>query len=197
VHRLLVEGVTAEYRAPDGAIRGAQARVLDFEHPKNNDWLAVNQFTVVENKHTRRPDVVLFVNGRPLAVIELKNAADEDAIIWTAFQQLQTYKAELPSLFAFNEVLLLSDGLEARVGTLTAGREWMKPWRTITGERLAAPARVAGGDPGAMRAATVPRSGARFHRLRGCGRRHAREEDGGLPSVPRGASGRRRDVAGC
>ena len=121
VHRLLVEGVTVEYHAPDGAIRGAQARVLDFDHPKNNDWLAVNQFTVAENKHTRRPDVVLFVNGRPLAVIELKNAADEDATIWTAFQQLQTYKAELPALFAFNAVLLVSDGVEARVndfGTL-------------------------------------------------------------------------------
>ncbi|MHB1012403.1 MAG: type I restriction endonuclease subunit R [Desulfobacteria bacterium] len=139
VHRLLVEGVTVEYRAPDGAIRGAQARVLDFDDPENNEWLAVNQFTVAENKHTRRPDVVLFVNGLPLAVIELKNAADEDATIWTAFQQLQTYKAELPSLFTFNEVLLVSDGVEARVGTLTAGREWMKPWRTITGERLANP----------------------------------------------------------
>jgi type I restriction enzyme, R subunit len=139
VHRSLVEGVTVEYRAVDGAIRGAQVRVLDFDNSKNNDWLAVNQFTVSENKHTRRPDVVLFVNGLPLAVIELKNAADEDATIWTAFQQLQTYKAELPSLFAFNEVLLVSDGVAARVGTLTAGREWMKPWRTITGEKLADP----------------------------------------------------------
>jgi type I restriction enzyme R subunit len=139
VHRLLVEGVTVEYRAADGAIRGAQARVLDFDDAQNNNCLAVNQFTVTENKHTRRPDVVLFVNGLPLAVIELKNAADEDATIWTAFQQLQTYKSELPSLFAFNEVLLVSDGVEARVGTLTAGREWMKPWRTITGERLADP----------------------------------------------------------
>jgi type I restriction enzyme, R subunit len=139
VHRLLVEGVTVEYRAADGEIRGAQARVLDFDNAQNNDWLAVNQFTVIENRHTRRPDVVLFVNGLPLAVVELKNAADEDATIWTAFQQLQTYKAELPALFALNEVLLVSDGVEARVGTLTAGREWMKPWRTITGERLADP----------------------------------------------------------
>jgi type I restriction enzyme, R subunit len=137
VHRLLVDGVTVEYRATDGAIRGAQARLLDFDDPRNNDWLAINQFTVTENKHARRPDVVLFVNGLPLAVMELKNAADEDATIWTAFQQLQTYKAELPTLFAFNEVLLASDGVEARVGTLTAGREWMKPWRTITGEKLA------------------------------------------------------------
>jgi len=139
VHRLLVAGVTVEYRTPEGAIRGAQARVLDFDEPKYNDWLAVNQFTVSEHKHTRRPDVVLFINGLPLGVVELKNAADEDATIWTAFQQLQTYKAELPTLFAFNEVLLVSDGVEARVGTLTAGREWMKPWRTITGEKLADP----------------------------------------------------------
>jgi type I restriction enzyme R subunit len=137
LHRMLVDGVTVEYRDAGGAIRGAQARVIDFDDPRGNDWLAVNQFSVVENKHTRRPDVVLFVNGLPLAVVELKNAADESATIWTAFQQLQTYKAELPSLFAFNEVLLVSDGVEARVGTLTAGREWMKPWRTISGEALA------------------------------------------------------------
>jgi type I restriction enzyme R subunit len=88
VHRLLVDGVTVEYRTPDGEIRGAQARVLDFENTAANDWLAVNQFTVAENKHSRRPDIVLFVNGLPLAVVELKNAADENATIWTAFQQL-------------------------------------------------------------------------------------------------------------
>jgi type I restriction enzyme R subunit len=139
VHRLLVDGVTVEYRTPDGAIRGAQAQGLDFDTPDNNDWLAVNQFTVSEHKHTRRPDVVLFVNGLPLALIELKNAADEDATIWTAFQQLQTYKAELPTLFAFNAALVVSDGLQARIGTLTAGREWFKPWRTISGEGLADP----------------------------------------------------------
>ena len=136
-HRLLVNGVTVEYRAADGAIRGAQARVIDFGDPSNNDFLAVNQFTVVENKHNRRADVVLFVNGLPLGVIELKNAADENATIWTAFHQLQTYKAEIPSLFATNELLVVSDGVEARVGTLTAGREWFKPWRTISGEALA------------------------------------------------------------
>ena len=134
VHRLLVDGVTVEYRDAQGAIRGAQARVIDFDDPARNDWLAVNQFTVTENKHNRRPDVVLFVNGLPLAVLELKNAASEDATIWTAFQQLQTYKAELPALFATNGVLVVSDGVEARAGTLTAGREWFKPWRTISGE---------------------------------------------------------------
>ena len=136
-HRMLVEGVTVEYRAANGAIRGAQARVLDFDVPANNDWLAVNQFTVVENNHERRPDIVLFVNGLPLGVIELKNPADEDATIWTAWNQLQTYKAELPSLFAMNAALMVSDGVEARIGTLTAGREWFKPWRTISGEGLA------------------------------------------------------------
>ena len=138
-HRMVVDGVTVEHRSDNGAIRGAQARVIDFDDPANNDWLAANQFTVVENKHERRPDVVLFVNGLPLGVIELKNPADEDATIWTAWQQLQTYKAEIPSLFAFNAALVVSDGVEARIGTLTAGREWFKPWRTIGGERLADP----------------------------------------------------------
>ena len=138
-HRLLVDGVTVEYRTDNGTVRGAQARVIDFDTPVNNDWLAVNQFTVVENKHERRPDVVLFVNGLPLGVIELKNPADEDATIWTAWQQLQTYKAELPTLFSMNAALLVSDGVEARIGTLTAGREWFKPWRTISGETLADP----------------------------------------------------------
>ena len=98
-HRMLVAGVTVEYRA-GGAIRGAQAMVVDFETPANNDFLAVNQFTVTENRSTRRPDVVLFVNGLPLAIIEIKNPADEDATIWTAWNQLQTYKAELPALYS-------------------------------------------------------------------------------------------------
>ncbi len=159
LHRLLVDGVTVEYRTADGGIRGAQARVIDFDDPAINDWLAVNQFSVTENlsagqagKHSRpacaakrsgaagrRPDVVLFVNGLPLAVVELKNAADENATIWSAWQQSQTYQAEVSSLFATNALLAISDGVEARVGTLTAGREWFKPWRTIAGESLADP----------------------------------------------------------
>ena len=138
-HRMLVDGVTVEHRDSEGRIHGAQVQVIDFEVPPNNDWLAVNQFTVTENRNTRRPDVVLFVNGLPLGVIELKNPADEDATIWTAWQQLQTYKAELPTLFSMNEALMVSDGTEARVGTLTSGREWFKPWRTVTGETLADP----------------------------------------------------------
>ena len=136
-HRMLVNGVTVEYRDTEGRVRGDQVRVIDFDNPANNDWLAVNQFTVTENQHTRRPDIVLFVNGLPLGLIELKNPADEDATVRTAWNQLQTYKAELPTLFTMNEALVVSDGIEARLGTLTAGWEWFKPWRTVTGEKLA------------------------------------------------------------
>ena len=138
-HRMLVNGVTVEYRKPGGAIRGAQASVIDFENPENNDWLAVNQFTVVEDGNERRPDTVLFVNGLPLAVIEFKHPTDEQATIWTAYGQHQVYKAEIPSLYAFNEALIVSDGLEARMGTLTAGKEWFKRWRTISGDKEADP----------------------------------------------------------
>ncbi len=138
VHRMLVDGVTVEYRRKDGSIAGAQARMLDFDKPDNNDWLAVNQFTVCEGQHNRRPDVVLFVNGLPMAVIELKNPADENATVWSAFQQLQTYQAQIPALFATNAVLLASDGVQARIGAVGADREWFKPWRTITGHEDAA-----------------------------------------------------------
>ena len=136
-HWMLVSGVNVEYRTDDGSIRGEPAQVVDFDNPGNNDWLAVNQFTVTENRNTRRPDVVLFLNGLPLGVIELKNPADEEATIWTAWQQLQTYQSELPALFSMNEALMVSDGMLARIGALTAGREWFKPWRTISGESLA------------------------------------------------------------
>ena len=136
-HRMLVDGVAVEYRTDEGTVRGSQVSMIDFDDPSGNDWLAVNQLTVVENKHERRPDIVMFVNGLPLGIIELKNPADEDATIWTAWRQLQTYKVELPALFAMNAVLMVSDGVEARIGTLTAGREWFKPWRTISGETLA------------------------------------------------------------
>ena len=139
VHRMLVDGVNVEYRRKDGSIAGAQANVIDFDRPENNDWLAVNQFTVSEGQHQRRPDVVLFVNGLPLAVIELKNPADEEATIWTAYWQLQTYQAQSPSIFATNVALIISDGVQARIGTLGAGKEWFKPWRTIAGVQDAAP----------------------------------------------------------
>jgi len=139
VHRYLVEGVPVEYQRADGSFRGDLIRVLDHDDPENNEFLAVNQFTVVQDRRERRPDVVLFVNGLPLAVIELKNPADESADIWRAFNQLQTYKEQIPSLFVYNEALLVSDGVQARIGTLTADREWFLPWRTVTGEELAAP----------------------------------------------------------
>jgi type I restriction enzyme R subunit len=132
-HRMLVNGVTVEYRRADGSIVGDQAHVIDFDDPATNDWVAVNQFTVAEGQHTRRPDVVLFVNGLPLAVIELKNATDQNATIWSAWQQLQTYQAQIPVLFFTNAALIVSDGVEARIGALGAGKEWFKPWRTITG----------------------------------------------------------------
>ncbi len=138
VHLLLVNGIEVEYRRQDGSIAGAQARVLDFDRPDNNDWLAVNQFTVAEEQHTRRPDIVLFVNGLPLAVIELKNPADDKATIWSPFQQLQTYQAQIPVLFATNAALVVSDGTQARIGAIGAGREWFKPWRTIAGREDAA-----------------------------------------------------------
>ncbi len=135
-HRMLVNGVNVEYRV-GSHIRGAQVRVVDFDDPSGNEFQAINQFTVIEKKRRRRPDIVVFVNGLPVGIIELKNPADEEATIWEAWHQLQTYKAELPSLFSMNEILIISDGMQTRAGTLTAGREWFKPWRTIDGEELA------------------------------------------------------------
>ncbi|MEX0958514.1 MAG: type I restriction endonuclease subunit R [Burkholderiales bacterium] len=141
LQRMLVDGVTVEYRRKDGSIAGAQARLVDFDQPDNNDWLAVNQFTVTDGQHTRRPDIVLFVNGLALAAIELKNAADENATVWSAWQQFQTYQTQIPSLFATNAALVVSDGMAARIGAVGAGKEWFKPWRTITG-RGDAPAKL-------------------------------------------------------
>ena len=133
---MLIGGVSVEYQRKDGSIAGDQVRLVDFENSKNNEFLAVNQFTVIEGQN-RRPDIVIFVNGLPLAVIELKNPADENATIQTAFQQLQTYKNDIPSLFTYNEMLVISDGLEARAGTLTSDWSRFTPWRTIDGEEIA------------------------------------------------------------
>lgn len=138
-HKMLVDEVNVEYTRPDGSIAGAQVRVVDFDDPENNDWVAVNQFTVVEGQNTRRPDVLIFLNGLPVVLMELKNPADENATIWKAFDQIQTYKDQIPSLFTYNEILIVSDGIEARAGSLTASRERFMPWRTIAGEELAPP----------------------------------------------------------
>jgi type I restriction enzyme R subunit len=136
-HRMLRDGVEVEYRTEGGITRGDRVWLVDYDAVGNNDFLVLNQFTVIEGQHNRRPDIVVFINGLPLSVIELKNAVDEDATIWTAWNQLQTYKEQIGSLFVFNEVLVVSDGLQARMGSLTAGKEWFKVWRTIEGEEEA------------------------------------------------------------
>ncbi|OGW02163.1 MAG: DEAD/DEAH box helicase [Nitrospinae bacterium RIFCSPLOWO2_02_39_17] len=136
-HRMLTDGVDVEYKNSEGRIVGDKVWLIDFEMPDNNDWLTVNQFTVIEGQSNRRPDIVVFLNGLPLGVIELKNPADENATIKDAFNQLQTYKNEIPSLFHYNEILVVSDGIESRAGTLTSDWEWFLPWRTIEGEDVA------------------------------------------------------------
>ncbi|NWG08504.1 MAG: type I restriction endonuclease subunit R [Chloroflexi bacterium] len=142
-HRMLIEGVTVDFKGEDGRTVSRPVHLMDFENPEANDWLVVNQYTVEASyqnaRVNRRPDVVIFVNGLPLAVIELKNAADDAqrATIWSAFNQLQTYKEQIPALFYTNELLVISDGLNARLGSLTANKEWFLPWKTIEGETTA------------------------------------------------------------
>jgi type I restriction enzyme, R subunit len=133
-HKMLRDGVDVEYPRGDGTIKGDKVVLVDFADVLANDWLAVNQFTVIEGQHNRRPDLVVFVNGLPLGLIELKNAADEDATIWSAYAQLQTYKAEIATLLHYNAALVVSDGLQARMGSVTANQEWFKVWSTINGE---------------------------------------------------------------
>ena len=136
-HHMAINGVAVEFLGVDGNPQWDHAQVFDFDAPENNDWTVANQFSVTEGDHIRRPDIVVFVNGLPLAVIELKSPIDENATISSAWRQLQTYKKEIPSLFVFNLALVISDGVKARVGSLTAGLEWFKRWRTIEGENLA------------------------------------------------------------
>ncbi len=132
-HEALLDGVPVEVEIA-GVKRGDRVRLIDFEHPEQNRFLVVNQYTVQGTKQPRRPDLVCFINGIPIAVIELKNPATEQADIWSAFNQLETYKAEISDLFVFNEALVISDGLHARVGSLTADRERFLPWRTLRNE---------------------------------------------------------------
>jgi len=136
-HRLLVDGISVDYRTPQGDIRHDLTRVIDFDDVAANDWLACNQLTVTEGKFNRRPDVVLFLNGIPIATLELKNAADANATVQKAWQQLQTYKQEIPLLFVYDGVLAISDGLDARGGTISADFERFAPWRTADGINLA------------------------------------------------------------
>ena len=135
MHRWLVEGVSVEYQK-DGETRGDRVRLVDWSDVARNDWLALNQFSIQGPKQTRRPDVVLFLNGLPVVVVELKNPGDENADLWAAFNQLQAYKEDIPDLFLSNELLVISDGIEARVGSLTADQERYMAWRTIDGETV-------------------------------------------------------------
>lgn len=138
LHRLMVEGVDVEFYGEDGTIRGDKVRLIDFDDVAANDWLASAQFTVIEGRTHRRPDVVVFVNGLPLGVIELKAPGGENATLTGAFNQLQTYKGQIPSLFRTNAVLVTSDGITARIGSLTADQERFMPWRTTDGKVIAA-----------------------------------------------------------
>ena len=136
-HKFVIEGVPVEYTAvEDGEskTKHTHAQLMDFTTPDNNEFLIVNQFTITGTKGNRRPDVVVFINGLPISVIELKNPADEHADIWNAFNQLQTYKDEISDLFIFNEALIVSDGWTARVGSLTANKERFLPWKTVATE---------------------------------------------------------------
>jgi type I restriction enzyme R subunit len=134
-HNLLVNGVSVEYQK-DGETRGDFVRLIDFTDISANEWLAVNQFAIKGPKHARRPDIILFVNGLPLVLLELKNPADQHADIWKAYDQIQTYKEQIPDVFQYNEILVISDGSEARMGSLSSNAERFLAWRTIDGDVL-------------------------------------------------------------
>jgi len=119
-HRMLTEGINVSYQK-DGNSRGDLVWLIDFDEPENNDFIVLNQYTIIENHVNKRPDIILFINGLPLVVMELKNPVDENATVKAAFNQLQTYKQAIPSLFIYNGFLIISDGLEAKAGTFSAG----------------------------------------------------------------------------
>ena len=133
-HKYLTEGIEIEYQW-HGETRGGKVWLIDFNHPENNEFLAVNQYRIIEDNHNRRPDIILFINGLPLVVIELKNATDAKANLKAAYNQLQTYKREIPSLFTYNALLIISDGLEARAGSLSADYNRFLAWKNPNGEQ--------------------------------------------------------------
>ena len=186
-HLDLINGITVERRGLDGTVSGVPAKIIDFEDPHKNDWLAVNQFTVQGNQQPRRLDIVLFVNGLPLGNIELKNPADESTDIWEAWDQFQTYQAELLDMFSMNEVQIISDGILARIGPLNAGKEWFKPWRTMESEegQRSPSVGVTGNARRDLRSRQVPHLRKGFHRLRQRRQREADKEAGRLPPVAR------------
>ncbi|MCW4002681.1 MAG: type I restriction endonuclease subunit R, partial [Candidatus Bathyarchaeota archaeon] len=134
-HRLVINGVNVQYKRPDGGVKDDVVWLFDFQNIANNEFLAVNQFTIKEERHERRPDIVIFVNGLPLVLVELKNAADENATLSGAYKQLGTYMQEIPSIFRYNEILVISDGTYAKAGTLTSKEERFSPWKTIGGKK--------------------------------------------------------------
>ena len=131
-HKLLVNGVPVQYQH-EGETRGDFVRLVDWAAPMRNEWLAVNQFSIKGERHTRRPDIILFVNGLPLVLLELKNPADQHADVWKAFEQIETYKEQIADVFQYNEVLVIADGSDALLGSLSADRERYMAWRTIDG----------------------------------------------------------------
>lgn len=136
-HKMITDGIDVQVRREDAGYRTEKAYVFDFEKPQNNDFMVANQFTVVEHGVEKRPDLIAFVNGLPLVVVELKSASDENVEITDAYHQLQTYKMTIPSLFTYNAFLVASDGVNARAGTLTANEDWFLAWRTVDGETIA------------------------------------------------------------
>ena len=188
-HRLSPAGVDVLVER-DGTKEADHAQLIDFENPANNDFLVVNQFTVTGTKKPRRPDLVVFVNGLPLAVVELKNPADENADVWDAYNQLQTYKDEIADLFVFNEALVVSDGLTARVGSLTAdaGAVHAVAHDRQRGRPAALEFELETLVRGFFEPDAVPGLRAALRAVR-AGRRRAHQEDRGLPPVPRGARG--------
>ena len=139
-HKMLRDGVDVEYRNKDGDIVGDKVYLIDQEEIDNNDWIAVNQFTIIESNKNRRPDIIVFVNGLPIALFELKNPADEGATVKHAYNQVQTYKKDIPSLFAFNELCVIGDGLDSRLGSLTSDFDRFMKWRSMDGKTVASPA---------------------------------------------------------
>ncbi|MBF0118141.1 MAG: type I restriction endonuclease subunit R [Desulfobacterales bacterium] len=137
-HRMLTEGINVSYQK-DGNTRGDLVWLIDFKNPENNDFIAANQFTVIENNVHKRPDIIIFVNGIPLVVVELKNPVDENATVTSAFKQLQTYKQAIPCLFTYNGFMIASDGLEAKAGSISAGLSRFMAWKTADGKALASP----------------------------------------------------------
>jgi type I restriction enzyme R subunit len=136
VHKLLTEGVPVEHRGSDGAVRTDRIWLIDYDEPSNNDWVAINQFTIIENGKNRRPDVIVFVNGIPLGLLELKNPTDEHATLKGAWNQLQTYRHDIPSLFVPNAVAVISDGTSAAMSSFTGGFEHFAPWKTVDGREV-------------------------------------------------------------